>query len=123
MNLISVSKMGKSWLTYTLALSVITGSDWFGTFACTPGSVLILDGELPRKLWPIDSQLLPRQWASRQDGEEFIEVLPLRGLGYDLLSIGSLISELKPDYYSLVILDAWIGFCQRAFPKTRTQKS
>ena len=38
-NVISVTKCGKSWLVYGLALTVCTGRDWLDTFPVTPGKI------------------------------------------------------------------------------------
>jgi hypothetical protein len=46
MNIISASKIGKSWLATDLALAVATGRDWLDTFRTVQGEVLILDNEL-----------------------------------------------------------------------------
>ena len=45
MNIIAPPKTGKSWLVTDLALSVATGTPWFG-FPCEKGKVLIIDNEL-----------------------------------------------------------------------------
>lgn len=45
MNIIAPPKTGKSWLVTDLALSVATGTPWFG-YPCEQGKVLIIDNEL-----------------------------------------------------------------------------
>lgn len=45
-NIISYSKVGKSWLAYGLTLDIITGGTWFGRFITTKGRVLYIDNEL-----------------------------------------------------------------------------
>lgn len=45
-NVVSMSKVGKSWLGYSLALSVITGREWLGQFPTRRGKVLLIDNEL-----------------------------------------------------------------------------
>jgi hypothetical protein len=44
-NIIAPSKIGKSWLSYGLALSIILECDWFG-LRTTRGRVLLIDNEL-----------------------------------------------------------------------------
>ena len=46
MNLISVSKIGKSWLLLNLLLCIVTGKKWLGRFNCRQGPVLLIDNEL-----------------------------------------------------------------------------
>jgi hypothetical protein len=45
-NLISISKAGKSWLSYSLTLSIVLGRDFLGAFECERGRVLLIDNEL-----------------------------------------------------------------------------
>jgi hypothetical protein len=46
MNIISVSKIGKSWLLYSLLLSLVTGRPWLGRFPTSKGKCLLIDNEL-----------------------------------------------------------------------------
>src|SRR5262249_38611329 len=45
-NIISLSKIGKSWFAYLLALSIVTGRPFLGRFATSQGRVLLIDNEL-----------------------------------------------------------------------------
>jgi hypothetical protein len=116
MNLIAPTKRGKSWLAYSLALSVADGRDWLDTFRCVAGPVLILDAELHEEVLshriPAVAeamQILPKKYQDR------IDVVPLRGTGIDLLRLGPLIRSIDPGYYALVILDAWYRFLPVGF--------
>src|SRR4029077_17151036 len=48
-NIISVSKIEKSWLAYSLVMSLATGRDWFG-FPTSRGRVLLIDNELHQEI-------------------------------------------------------------------------
>ena len=114
MNLISVSKVGKSWMTYTLALSLVAGQKWFGTFSCSPGRVLILDAELHPETIAYRIPLVANAMGLG-DALDFIDVIPLRGEHYDLKSLSTFIRSVKKGYYTLVILDAWYRFLPKDF--------
>lgn len=47
-NLIAKPKVGKSWLAYSLAVSVAGGLNWLNRFSCQRGKVLFIDCELQR---------------------------------------------------------------------------
>jgi hypothetical protein len=109
MNLVAASKARKSWLTYSLALSVITGGKWLDTFACTPGRVCIIDGELHAET--IVGRIRAVAEALEVQGyDEALEILPLRGKGIDLLELRPIIDAMDTGRYALVILDAWYRF-------------
>ena len=42
-NIVSVPKIGKSWMGGGLLLSIIMGLDWLYKFPTTPGNVLLID--------------------------------------------------------------------------------
>src|SRR4030095_3908138 len=46
MNIIAPTKVRKSWLAYSLALSIITGKKWLDEFQSERGRVLLIDNEL-----------------------------------------------------------------------------
>lgn len=105
-NLVSKSKVGKTWLTYDVALSVVTGGEMFGRFRCTPGRVLIIDYELhPENLANRIPQVV-RAAGIDEEFEELVDAVSLRGR---LMAIGDLhasLAAIDRGRYSLVILDA-----------------
>ncbi len=46
MNIVSVSKIGKSWLLLDTSCCIVTGRPWLGRFACRKGLALLVDNEL-----------------------------------------------------------------------------
>ena len=110
MNVISASKVGKSWLMYGLALCTVTGQPWFDTFDTIGGRVLLLDNELhaetlSRRLTAVSAAMgLGDAWKS------MLDVVVLRGKLIDLYGLQRAIRGIKKDSYSLVIADSWYRF-------------
>ncbi|AQT67927.1 hypothetical protein STSP2_01079 [Anaerohalosphaera lusitana] len=107
MNVIAAPKMGKSWLTMRLAVSIASGIDWMG-FEVEQGKILHIDNELHRNLI-IDryekvckAMNLP---ARLLDGN--VDVISLRGELKDIVSIGDICQSLQSNCYKLVIIDAF----------------
>ncbi len=106
-NIIAKSKVGKSWLSYGLGLSVATGGRWFGRFGCTQGRVLLLDNELQR---PTLSSRIPRVAQSMgidpADVADSFHVLPLRGRLKSIDELLPFFREIPEGMYALVVIDA-----------------
>lgn len=113
MNIIAPPKTGKSWLVTDLALSVATGSPWFG-FPCEQGKVLIIDNELHGET---SANRIPKVIESR--GVDFnavkndIVVENQRGSLRSIEDLASELDELKPYGFKLIIIDAFY----RALPR------
>jgi hypothetical protein len=108
-NLIAASKTGKSFLAVGLAWSIATGRPWLG-HAVEQGKVLILDNELHPET--ISRRLADVARAMQIDFEEHandVEVLSLRSMGVDLMSLGHKVS-IEPGRYRIVIIDALYRF-------------
>lgn len=110
-NVISTSKIGKSWLGYGLALSIITGRDWLGQFVTTPGKVLIVDNELHRET--ISHRIPAVADALGIHAEQFdldLEIWPLRGNLRSLHELGEQFDRIEEREFKLIILDAKYRF-------------
>ncbi|MEM8738956.1 MAG: AAA family ATPase [Planctomycetota bacterium] len=110
MNLIAASKVGKSWLTYDLATSIITGTPWLGAFRCTAGRVLLIDNELhPATI----AHRIPKVAAARSADlttiDAGLDVLSLRGrdIVLDDKTMGPLLNRIEAGEYAAIVLDAW----------------
>ena len=115
MNIVAAPKKGKSWLANGLALSVASGWKWLDTFHCAQGRVLLLDAELHPE---VIAHRLPAVASAMGLGSEvldFIDVLPLRGLGVDLLKLKPFIESIEPGRYAAVVADAWYRFLPLGF--------
>jgi hypothetical protein len=105
-NIVAPSKIGKSWLTYGLALSIITGRDWF-CFPTRPGRVLLIDNELHRAT--IVQRLVcvgEAMGLALDDYADLLSIWPLRGKGEDVFAIGRRLNRIPRFFYSFIILDA-----------------
>lgn len=111
MNIISASKIGKSWLGIDLVISIVTGGLWLGKFKCEPGKVLIIDNELFKETLadriPRVGQAMRLEFDSYADG---FDVIPLRGEGEDIDTLGVFFDSPAAVGYELILLDAWYRF-------------
>jgi hypothetical protein len=106
-NVISYSKIGKSWLAYSLALSIITGRRWLGNFWTSPGRVLLVDNELHK---PTIAHRLKTVAEAMEiataDIADALEVWPLRGNLRSISEIGEDLTDVKRGDFKLIIFDA-----------------
>ncbi len=110
-NLIASPKVGKSWMVYDVALSVVTGREWLG-FTTNKGKVLLVDNELhpptlAKRIQSVAKALALEGCGWKQD----FEVWPLRGKLKSLQELSIDINEAcsKGDF-KLIILDAKYRF-------------
>ena len=110
-NIFSTSKIGKSWLAYGLAISIIKGRDWLDSYKCAPGKVLLIDNELHR---PTLANRVPKVgWAMDCYPEEYadqLEVWPLRGNLRSLEELRAESDKIEPGEFKVIILDAKYRF-------------
>ncbi|MDX1968993.1 MAG: AAA family ATPase [Planctomycetaceae bacterium] len=106
-NVISASKVGKSWLTYGLALSKACGLDWLGRFRCTPGNVLLIDNELHAETLAYRICEVAEAMGLREsDYRGRMSAKCLRGQWTDIHGMGQWLSKSNRGKYELVIIDA-----------------
>ncbi|MEM1107281.1 MAG: AAA family ATPase [Planctomycetota bacterium] len=113
MNLIAASKMGKSWLVYDLATSIITGRPWLNRFTCHPGRVLLIDNELhPETLAQRIPKVADARLLEHETVDAGLDVLPLRGRNVTLddSTLGPYLERIESGHYSAIVLDAWYRF-------------
>lgn len=110
-NLISYSKIGKSWLGYGMLLSVVTGQHWLGRFATTPGNTLLIDNELHRATLsnriPLVADRLKIPFNSY---EEHLHIWPLRGNLKTLDDLDAQFRAIEHGKYKLIVFDAMYRF-------------
>jgi len=108
-NIIAPSKIGKSWLSYNIGLSIVTGQRLFNVFDTAPGRVLLIDNELHR---PTISHRIPRvaEAMGVDPAADGLDVLPLRGLGVSLHDLHRYVDRIEQGEYQAIILDAWYRF-------------
>jgi hypothetical protein len=104
-NIIAPSKIGKSWLSYGLALSVSVGSEWLG-FRTTAGRVLLIDNELHESTIVYRVQAVADAMGIRfEEYADSLTVWAMRGKSEDVFSIGRKVRPLR-DRFVLAIIDA-----------------
>lgn len=111
MNVIAGPKVGKSWLTVDLALSIATGRPWLGRFPAERGKVLIIDNELHAETSAHRiPQVAEARGISPDEYADSISVDNIRGQLKSLDALGPYFREIGAGRYKLVILDAFYRF-------------
>lgn len=104
-NIISVSKIGKSWLVYGLMWNIITGGHWLGRFTTEPGRVLLIDNELHKSTLAYRLKTVAKALGINiDDHADALEVWPLRGNLKDIHQIGPELKQVSG--FKAIILDA-----------------
>jgi hypothetical protein len=110
-NIVSVSKVGKSWLGYTLLLSVAVGWRWLQRFSCEKGRVLLIDNELHREtLARRLSTTAEAMGLTDTDWRESVDIISLRGQLVDWYGLSDVIHQLQPNTYKFALADAFYRF-------------
>ena len=106
-NLIAAPKTGKSWLAYSLALSVATGRKWLDTYDVHTGRVLLIDNELHENtLYRRIPKVAERLGIDKEDYRGRFDAHSLRGNLVDYNKLSRLIEQIKAGDYDLIIVDA-----------------
>lgn len=110
-NIISYSKIGKSWLAYGLTLSVITGQPWLDKFSTASGEVLYIDNELHRNSLANRIPAVADAMGISADAyENQLEIWPLRGRLRSLNQLGPDFARIERGQFKLIVLDAAYRF-------------
>jgi len=114
MNVISVPKLGKSWLVIDLAQAVASGRMWLESFQTERGDVLILDNELHGET---SAHRIPKVAATRgipiDAFADRVFAVNLRGQLKDVFSLRPFFESIEPGRYRVIILDAFYRFMPR----------
>jgi AAA domain/DnaB-like helicase N terminal domain len=104
-NIISSTKIGKSWLAYSLLLSIAAGRMWLDRFRCSQGRVLLIDNELHRPTIASRIQAVADALEIPLcDYADMIEVWPLRGNLRDIFAIGGELRKTRG--LKAIVIDA-----------------
>jgi len=108
LNVVSVSKVGKSWLMHSLVLSIATGRPWLGLFPTKKGRVLLIDNELHKPT--VGCRLGDVANALAIPYDEYADTLlawPIRGEGLDIIDISEFVNaQLKDVPLLFIAIDA-----------------
>ncbi|MSR59069.1 MAG: AAA family ATPase [Planctomycetaceae bacterium] len=106
-NIISGSKIGKSWLVYYILICFVTVRAIFDRFSTAGGRALLIDNELHQPT--LASRLRTVAEAMGVPADEYadrIDVLSLRGNLRSIFELGAELKDVKPGDYKLIVLDA-----------------
>lgn len=122
MNVIAAPKVGKSWLTLDMCLSVATGKPFMGVFPTVQGKVWLLDNELheeeiENRIHAVATQLK----INPADIEEnfFYEVL--RGQQLDFIKLERAFDGIQPGEFQLIAFDAKYKFMPPGFSENKNE--
>jgi hypothetical protein len=105
-NIVSVSKVGKSWLTLGLGFCVVTGQPWLGRFDVRRGRFLLIDNELrPPTLSHRLKSVAQAMGIRRDEYQDALEILPIRGLGWTIFEIAAYV-ENQIERFNMIAIDA-----------------
>lgn len=108
MNVISGSKMGKSYLVLNLIMNVISGTKLFDEFLCEPGRVLVCDNELHEETIVHRNQCVGTAFNADMSRVSLqIDYMPLRGELVDLEGLATEFDNVQRGKYAVIILDAF----------------
>lgn len=117
-NIISESKIGKSWLSLSLLFSIVTGRDWLDTFPVTQGRVLLIDNELHKPTILARMKTVADAMGIHHDEyRDMFGILSLRGNLKSFVDIETVIGDIEPSYYTSVVVDAFY----RMLPKDTSE--
>lgn len=104
-NIISAAKVGKSWLSLGMALSVASGRDWLGR-PTREGQVAIVDNELRPSNLAFRLQTVCHAMAIPEGVLDRVKVLSLRGQLRSIYELWDSLESIQGEDYSLLVLDA-----------------
>jgi hypothetical protein len=107
MNVVSVAKVGKSWLCYYFLLCIATGRMIFDRFATTPGRVLLIDNELPPALLPYRIRTVAEAMGIQPDEyQDRFDIFSLRHSPRSIYELSAEFSGVPQETYIFGMLDA-----------------
>lgn len=110
-NVISYSKIGKSWLMYGLGLSIISGQPWLGNYNTAAGKVLYIDNELHRSTLAHRIPAVASAMGIRaSEYENDLQVVSLRGQLRSLVNLAADLESIEPGEFKVIVLDAKYRF-------------
>ncbi|MGE0755769.1 MAG: AAA family ATPase [Pirellulaceae bacterium] len=108
MNVISTTKVGKSWLVIDLALQIATGGSLFDRFDVEPGRVLIIDNELHAETSAFRIPIVAEARGIALDAYgDRVMIQNVRGSQCDIFTLQRIFDHFQPGELQVVILDAF----------------
>lgn len=120
MNIVSGTKLGKSWLSYGIGLCVVTGKRLWDTFLPVPGKALLIDNEIHPETLAFRLPRVAKSYGIEPDSYQgLLRTVNLRSHNMDMPAIGRYLGNIEPGEYSLVIIDA----LYRTYPEGTDENS
>lgn len=113
MNLIMVTKAGKSWFAKYMAICLRLGTDLFDLFPVTPGEVLYVNAEIQKATFEHRIKTVVEALGFRLADLKGLHLLHLKGRMMDLDALFARLRQQPPGKFSVVILDP----LSRLYPK------
>ena len=111
MNLIADPKVGKSWLCYWLAMSVINGGYWLQPeWHCERGDVVLVDNELHEETLAVRLATVHQASESPDSLKDHLHVCALRGKSVSIDQLAQYLSPVRHLRPKLIILDSLYRF-------------
>lgn len=112
-NLVGSAKSAKSWLGYSLLLSVATGRPWLGSYRTVRTKCLLVDNELSLTELPFRiRQVAAAMGLTLADYQEHLEVWALRGHLRSLEELEQDFLKIKSEGFGLILLDSAYRFAK-----------
>jgi hypothetical protein len=113
-NIVSASKVGKSWMLYDLLLCIVMGWKFLDRFQCTRSRVLLIDYELHRPSLVHRFQSVGEAKGIKPEQYRLdVDVLSLRGHLLDLHKVLELLRAVEPGTYGAIACDT----LSRSYPE------
>lgn len=108
LNIISATKIGKSWLVSDLALSIITARRFLDLFTVVQGDALIIDNELhPETVAYRIPTVAEARGIHPSEYADALCVENLRGRLADIFSMERYFRRIDKDRFRIIVVDAW----------------
>ena len=106
-NIISMTKFGKTWLVITFALSIATGRAWFG-LETKQVKVLVLDNELhPETIASRYRRVAEKLNINLTEIGDHLCIDCVRGKLLDVESLENYIEGIQPNEFGVIVIDAF----------------
>ncbi len=111
-NIVSESKLGKSWMMLNLGITCVGGGLLWGQYLTTAGKVLYIDNELHHSVIANRLEKVADAMGVRAEGKYKTDLFfePLRGKRFDVFTLGRYLEQFEPGEFDYIILDAVYRF-------------
>ena len=106
-NIVSKSKIGKSWLAYGLELCCVVGRPWLDRFPTRAGRVLLIDNELHQEVLAFRiKEVAQSMGIGYSEYADLFDVWSLRGNLMSIIEMELQLRRLPRGHYQVILFDA-----------------